>query len=416
MQDILPDAQPYWTAINDAIREVTHLYGYRRIDTPILEDAGLFEKGTGDTTDIVEKEMYAFKDRDGDMLALTPEATPAIARAYLEHGMASWPQPVRLFTTHPMFRHDRPQKGRYRQHTQFDCEVLGSSDPLVDAEVIDLLWQLYARLGIRNLEVRLGSIDDPGPRREYIERLKAYYTPHAGKLSEDSQRRLNRNPLRLLDSKDERDLPFKEGAPKLIDQLSLAAADHQQAVIDALTSAGIPYRIDPLLVRGLDYYNRTVFEIVPTADDRAQGTIGGGGRYDGLIELLGGPPTPGIGFGSGCERIIIEMQKYQFPVSEQPLAEAFIVHRAEGSHRTAFSLAGELRRAGIATQVGETGKSFKSQFRSADHSGARFAIIIGDQEMERGVANVKEMLGGGEQSEVSLPLVAAEIRRRARGG
>ena len=355
-----------------------------------------------------EGEFFQSKT-DPQTLALTPEATPAIARAYLEHGMASWPQPVRLYTTHPMFRYDRPQKGRYRQHTQFDCEVLGSADPLVDAEVISILWRLYARLGIRNLQVRLNSIDDPGPRKTYVEQLKAYYAPHVERLSEDSVRRLSRNPLRVLDSKDARDQPFKEAAPKLIDQLSDEAAAHHQVVMDALNAAGIPFVIDPLLVRGLDYYNRTVFEIVPTDDERAQGTIGGGGRYDGLMELLGGPPTPGIGFGCGIERVIIEMQKYEVTFPEAALATAFIVHRAPNSHSHAFKLAGDLRSAGVPVIVGETGRSLKSQFRSADSSGARFAVIIGESELERGAAVVKELRGGSEQREVPIAEVVAAI-------
>ena len=413
-QDVLPAIQPYWSAIGEAILEVTRLYGYRRIDTPAFEAAALFEKGSGDTTDIVEKEMYVFQDRGGDALALTPEATPAVCRAYLEHGMASWPQPVRLYTTHAMFRYDRPQKGRYRQHTQFDCEVLGSADPLVDAELIDLLWNLYARLGLKGLQVRLSSIDDPGPRRAYIARLQAYYRPFLDQLSPDSQRRFERNPLRLLDSKDPRDQPFKDGAPKLVDELTEGAAAHHAAVHDALREMDIPFVIDPLLVRGLDYYNRTVFEIVPAEDERAQGTIGGGGRYDGLMEILGGPPTPGIGFGSGFERIILEMQKNEVKCDERAATEAFIVHGGEGSGRVAVRLGRALRDAGIATVIGESGRSFKSQMRSADASGARFAVILGADELASGSATLKDLTGRTEQRVVPLSEVAADVRRTTR--
>lgn len=405
-QDVLPAMQPYWSAINDAITEVTRLYGYRRIDTPVFEAAALFEKGSGDTTDIVEKEMYVFTDRGGEELALTPEATPAICRAYLEHGMASWPQPVRLYTTHPMFRYDRPQKGRYRQHTQFDCEVLGSGDPLVDAELIDLLWNLYRRLGLKGLQVRLASIDDPGPRRAYIERLKEYYRPFLGDLSEDSRRRFERNPLRLLDSKDDRDALYKEGAPKLVDQLSEPAAIHHEAVMTALAAAGIPFEIDPLLVRGLDYYNRTVFEIVPIEDERAQSTIGGGGRYDGLMEILGGPPTPGIGFGCGFERVILEMQKNEVEPSERPIASVFVVHRGAATATAAIRAANALRAAGLPTVVGEGERSFKSQMRSADASGAQVAVILGEDEVARGTAVVKDLRGDGGQRETPLQDVA----------
>ena len=414
-QDVLPDMQPYWLAIQDALRDLARLFGYRRIDTPVFEDARLFEKGSGDTTDIVEKEMYVFRDRGGDELALTPEATPAICRAYLEHGMASWPQPVRLYTTHQMFRYDRPQKGRYRQHTQFDCEVIGSAEPLVDAEVIEILWRLFERLGITGLGVRLGSIDDPEPRHAYVERLKAHFRPIADRLSEDSQRRLDRNPLRLLDSKDERDRPFKESAPKLVDCLSQPAQEHHDAVMAALTAAGIPFVVDPLLVRGLDYYNRTVFEIVPVDDERAQGTVGGGGRYDGLMELLGGPPTPAVGFGSGIERMVIEMQRAGV-TPQAPDAPAFIVHRAAGAESTVVQLAGALRRHGLAVVVGEGGRSMKSQLRSADASGARLALIVGEDEAARGVVIVKDLGAGGEQVECALAQAPTEIAGRLAAG
>lgn len=408
-QDVLPEAQPYWLAVTTAARDVARLHGFQRIDTPVFEDAAVFEKGSGDTTDIVEKEMYTFEDRGGDLLALTPEGTPAICRAYLEHGMGSWPQPVRLYTTHQMFRYDRPQKGRYRQHTQIDCEVLGSYDALVDAECISLLWEIFQRLGLNDIEVRLGSIDDPAPRRAYTERLKDYYRPHLAKLSEDSQRRFERNPLRLLDSKDERDLEYKEGAPKLVDQLSVEAAEHHASVCGALEAAGISYRIDPMLVRGLDYYNRTVFEIVPTDDERAQGTLGGGGRYDGLMEILGGPPTGGMGFGSGIERIILEMQKHGPLLEPGAHADAFVVHRAESGQAMAFKLASELRRSGAATIVGESGRSMKSQLRSANASGARFAVILGEDEMARRVAIVKDLREGGDQREVAFEEVVGSI-------
>lgn len=413
-QDVLPDMQPYWQAVNDAIRVVTRLHGFRRIDTPAFEYAGVFEKGSGGTTDIVEKEMYTFEDRGGERLALTPEGTPAICRAYLEHGMASWPQPVRLYTTHQMFRYDRPQKGRYRQHTQFDCEILGSTDPLIDAEVIAVLWRLYTMLGIRNIGVRLGSLDDLAPRRAYVERLKDYYRPHLEKLSEDSQRRFERNPLRLLDSKDERDLPYKDAAPKLIDELSPEAKAHHETVLEALGASEIPVAIDPLLVRGLDYYNRTVFEIVPTDDERAQGTIGGGGRYDGLIEILGGPPTPGMGFGSGIERVILEMQRSGVTFDEAAAADVYIVHRAEGAAAAVFGLASKLRSAGIPAICGESNKSMKAQMRGANHSGARFAVIIGDDEFAKGAGMVKDLSGEGEQQQMGIADIPAYLAAKLR--
>ena len=409
-EDVLPADQTMWMAVEEATREVARLFGYQRIDTPIFEAAALFEKGTGDTTDVVEKEMYVFEDRGGESMALRPEATPAMCRAYLEHGMSSNPQPVRLYTNGRMFRYDRPQKGRYRQFTQFDCEAIGSDDPLVDAELIQLLSEFYSRLGIVGLEVRIGSIDDPGPRRAYIEKLKDYYRPHLGDLSEDSQRRFDRNSLRLLDSKEARDEPFKADAPKLMDHLSEDAGRHFERVQEALGWAGIPYVVDPLMVRGLDYYNRTVFEFVPKDDDRAQGTVGGGGRYDGLIELMGGPPTPAIGFATGFERIILEMQRSEVSFDLPAETSVFIVHRGDGTAEAALRVGQQLRAAGIATMAGESGRSFKSQMRRANSSGAKAAIILGEDEVKRSVAVVKDLREGGDQREVPVEGVADALR------
>ncbi len=408
-EDILPEEQPYWRAIDDAAAEITRLFGYNRIDTPAFEDANLFEKGTGETTDIVEKEMYSFEDRGGDSLSLTPEATPAICRAYLEHGMASRPQPVRLYTTGRMFRYSRPQQGRLRQHTQFDCEALGSGSAMVDAELIELLWRLYQRLGLRNIEVHLGSIDDPAPRRAYLERLRAYYLPLREQLSEDSQRRLERNPLRLLDSNHAADQELRKGAPTMIDDLSEEAAEHFAGVQDALTAAGVPFVVDPLLVRGLDYYNRSVWEFIPTGDGRAQSTIGAGGRYDGLIETIGGPPTPAVGFASGFERIILEMKRQEVPLAEPAAPEAFVVHAGAEGARAAIRAGADLRAAGFVTLLGESGRSFRAQLRRANGSGARFAVIIGGDEAERGVAALKDLRQEGDQEDVPLGEIAVRL-------
>jgi histidyl-tRNA synthetase len=257
--------------------------------------------------------------------------------------------------------------------------------------------------------VRLNSIDDLGPRRAYIEQLKEYYRPLLDRLSEDSQRRFQHNPLRLLDSKDDRDQPLKEGAPKLVNQLSPEAAAHHETVQAGLAAAKIPFVIDPLLVRGLDYYNRTVFEIVPVEDERAQGTIGAGGRYDGLMEILGGPHVPCVGFGSGLERIILEMEKNGVAFPQGPTADVFIVHRAEGSLRLVAPIARELRSAGVAVVVGESGKSLKSQLRSADAAGARFAVIIGESEASRSAGVLKDLRGEAEQVERPLASLAAEL-------
>ncbi len=401
-EDILPDMQPYWTMINKSIQEVTTLFGYSRIDTPVFENAALFEKGTGDTTDIVEKEMYTFADRGGDMLALTPEATPALCRSYLENGMGSQPQPIRLYTTAPMFRYDRPQQGRLRQFTQFDCEVIGSADPYVDAELIELLWRLYEHLELTDIELRLSSIDDLTSRKKYISDLTNYYQPLSNLLSEDSQRRLQSNPLRLLDSKDERDISFKEKAPKLIDRLSEESEQHFTTVKEALTAAKIPFTIDPLLVRGLDYYNRTVFEFVAKEDERAQSTIGGGGIYDELIKILGGPPTPAVGFAAGFERIILEMKRQKKTPSPLDSVNVYIAHLGSKAGKESVRLAAELRKNDIACSIGESTRSLKAQLRRANTSGAKITIIIGEEEIKKGTAVIKSMQT--DQSQIETPI------------
>ena len=401
-EDILPDMQPYWTMINKSIQEVTTLFGYSRIDTPVFENAALFEKGTGDTTDIVEKEMYTFADRGGDMLALTPEATPALCRSYLENGMGSHPQPIRLYTTAPMFRYDRHQQGRLRQFTQFDCEVIGSADPYVDAELIELLWRLYEHLELTDIELRLSSIDDLTSRKKYISDLTNYYQPLSNLLSEDSQRRLQSNPLRLLDSKDERDISFKEKAPKLIDRLSEESEQHFTTVKEALTAAKIPFTIDPLLVRGLDYYNRTVFEFVPKEDERAQSTIGGGGRYDELIKILGGPHTPAVGFAAGFERIILEMKRQKKTPSPLDSVNVYIAHLGSKAGKESVRLAAELRKNDIACSIGESTRSLKAQLRRANTSGAKITIIIGEEEIKKGTAVIKSMQT--DQSQIETPI------------
>ena len=408
-EDILPEEQPYWRAIHDAAAEITRLFGYSRIDTPAFEAASLFEKGTGDTTDIVEKEMYSFEDRGGEALSLVPEATPAICRAYLEHGLASRPQPVRLFTNARMFRYSRPQLGRLRQFNQFDCEVIGSDTALVDAELIELHWRFYERLGMQDLEIRLGSIDDPEPRRAYLDRLRAYYLPLRDQLSEDSQRRLDRNPLRLLDSNNPGDQELRKGAPTMIDELSPEADKHFAAVKDALMAAGVPFVVDPLLVRGLDYYNRTVWEVLPKGDGRQQSSLGAGGRYDGLIETIGGRPTPASGFATGLERVIIEMKRQELPLAEPDEPDAFIVHAGEQAVRAAVRAAATLRAAGLVTLMGESGRSFKAQMRRANGSGARFAVIIGEDEAAQGVAALKDLREEGDQETIPLDEIAARL-------
>src|SRR5579872_1257736 len=307
-QDILPAEQPYWDLVRAKAAQVAEEYGYRRIDTPIFEDTGVFERGVGEGTDIVEKEMYTFEDKGGASLTLRAEGTAPVVRAYLEHGMFKLPQPVKLFYICPIFRFERPQAGRYRQHHQFGVEALGEIDPALDAEVIELLWTFFTRLGLKDFSLQLNSIGDGNCRPRYLEELKRYYAAHLNEVCEDDRVRFQKNPLRLLDCKVPSCQAVADQAPHSADYLCGACAEHFAGLRRGLDLRGLAYNVNFRLVRGLDYYTRTVFEIWP-AHGGAQSTIGGGGRYDGLAEQLGGRPTPGIGFGSGIERIILNYKE-----------------------------------------------------------------------------------------------------------
>ena len=413
-QDILPGEQPYWEAVRRAAAGVCARFGYGRIETPVFEDAGLFTRGVGDVTDIVQKEMYVFEDRGGQELSLRPEGTAPICRAYLEHGMHNQPQPVRLFYIAPNFRYDRPQAGRYRQHHQFGAEAIGEAGASVDAEIIEMLWRTYEELGLTGLTLNLNSIGDQECRPAYLEVLRAYYAdkldpslPQGERVCDDCRARYDRNPLRLLDCKQERCQPIIAGAPAMADHLCEACAAHFADLRSYLDAAGIPATLNPRLVRGLDYYTRTVFEVEP-AEERSQSSIGGGGRYDGLIELLGGPPTPGTGFGTGIERIIINMKRQEAPVAEAEGVRVYVAMQTAEARVAAFRLASELRRAGVAATAGATGRSLKSQMRQAGALGAEYAAIIGERELREGSVTLKR-LADGEQEVVAVGDVAGRV-------
>ncbi len=405
MEDILPDASPLWEALEDACREVFRQYGYRNIRTPIVEPTALFVRGIGEVTDIVEKEMYTFDDRNGESLTLRPEATAGIVRAAIEHSFL-YNGPMRVWTAGPMFRYERPQKGRQRQFHQYDVEALGFEGPDVDAEQIVMLARLWKRLGIGPLELHLNSIGDAADRRAHRDGLVSYFTRHADLLDEDARRRLHSNPLRILDTKNPAMQEMVEGAPKLLDHLGEGAARHFEAVRRLLGDAGVAYTVNPRLVRGMDYYNRTVFEWV-TDRIGAQSTIAGGGRYDGLFAMLGGKPTPACGFGLGMERIVLTMQAFGRTAAQAPAA--FVVHAGEAAAREAWRVAERLRDAGLACVLG-AGGSFKSQMKKADASGARFAIILGDDEVAAGRLTLKPLRGGGEQALLAPDEALARLR------
>jgi histidyl-tRNA synthetase len=405
MEDVLPDSSALWEKLEDACRGVFRQYGYRNIRTPIVEPAALFVRSLGEVTDIVEREMYVFGDRNGENLALRPEATAGIVRAAIEHNFL-YNGPMRVWTTGPMFRYERPQKGRQRQFHQFDVEALGFEGPDVDAEQIVMLARLWKALGIKGTELHVNSLGDAADRKDYRTALVEYFAGYAADLDEDSKRRLTTNPLRILDSKNPAMQKMIEGAPRMLDHLGEGAAEHFEQLKWLLDEAGVAFQVNPRLVRGLDYYNRSVFEFVAPGIG-AQSTIAGGGRYDALFEQLGGKHTPACGFGMGAERVLLAMQANDIAAASEP--DAFLVHAGEGAEGAAWKVSERLRDAGLAVVLGNGG-SFKSQMKKADASGARFAVILGDDEVQAGKVTVKPLRAGGEQRTLSVNEAIEQIR------
>ena len=410
-QDLLPDARPGWDHVVSAFERRCRLFGYDRIETPTFESTALFARAVGIDTDIVSKEMYSFDDRGGDSLTLRPEGTASVVRAYNQHGMKNWSQPVRLYYVTPIYRYDRPQAGRLRQHHQIGAEVLGEADGHVDAEVIALTWGVLGDLGLADLQLNLNSIGDPDDRAAYREALLAYYRPLEDQLCRDCRTRLESNPLRLLDCKEASCQPHKAGAPHSIDHLSAEAAAHFEQVKAGLEALGIPFKVDHLLVRGLDYYTRTVFEIWP-ATVGGQTTIAGGGRYDLLSEFIGGDPLPGVGFGCGIERVLLNLEAAGLLPPPPTRPTVYIAPLSEAAQPTATGLAGRLRAAGIAVLSGYRGASPRSHLRRANTAGVRYAAILGDRELESGRVALRDMLSG-LQEDVALNDLIAEIAKRS---
>ena len=413
MSDLLPEDEALWRFVRDTSERVAGLFGYHLISTPIVEDERVFARTSGDESDIVSKEMYVFEDRGGGRLALRPEGTASVCRAYLEHGMASRPQPVRLYYFGPMFRYDRPQAGRYRQLWQFGAECIGDPSPAADAEAIELQHAIFRELGLDGLVLRINSIGTAETRRDYVERLRDHFRPHLESLSHDSQRRVETNALRILDSKEDAAHPAVREAPSILDHLSGEDADHFAAVRSLLDAAGVSYEVDHSIVRGLDYYARTVWEFEPPPEDGSAGgqaTVGAGGRYDGLIELLGGPPTPGTGFATGIERTLLNLRARGIEAPESPSVDVVTIPLGEHGPAAALRLAQTLRAAGLAVRAGVPGRSLRAQLRGANASGARYAAIVGDGEAARGVVQLKPLADAGEQREVALADAAAAVR------
>jgi histidyl-tRNA synthetase len=397
--DVLPDQQPARRRIEDTARRLLEGAGYGRIETPAFEETELFERGVGEATEVVQKQMFTFTDQGGRGLTLRPEGTAPVCRAYIEHGMQKLPQPVKLWYSGAYFRHERPQAGRYRQFNQVGVEAIGSDSPLVDAELVVLAWDLITELGVEGVELRLGSLGSQAARAAYLDELRDYLRGHEGDLAKEVRERIDANPLRAFDSADEGTQRVMEGAPRLLDRLEPDDSSHFERVRELLDQAGVPYRVDSTLVRGLDYYTRTVFEL---HCDRlgAQSQVGGGGRYDGLIEQLGGPPTPANGWALGVERLALALGE-----GEEPAREGVFVVADEESRERALALVIELRRAGIRADLDLAERSAKGQMKQADRSGARDALIL------EGEGATLRDLESGEQREIDSKRVVEEIAR-----
>ena len=403
MHDLLPDRIGLWQRLEDGARQVLESYGYSEIRTPLVEVTELFKRSIGEVTDIVEKEMYSFPDRNGDSLSLRPEGTASCVRAAIENGLLD--QPRRLWYRGPMFRHERPQKGRYRQFHQIGVEVFGLEGPDIDQEVLFLTHRIWRTLGLDGLRLEINSLGEGEERAAYRAELVSYLRAYAEDLDEDSLRRLETNPLRVLDSKNPDLKAVIAGAPVILDHLGEASRLHFEHFRAGLDAAGIPYQINPRLVRGLDYYNRTVFEWI-TDDLGAQGTVCAGGRYDGLVAQLGGRHTPAVGFAMGLERLVslMEARLEAGEVTADPNAlDAYLVAVGAAAQGAAPALGERLRDTtpGLRLQCHCGGGSFKSQFKKADRSGARYALVLGEGELERGVLGVKPLREEGEQRDLT---------------
>ena len=410
MNDVLPEETAAWQQLERVARELFAQYGYREIRVPVLERTELFKRSIGEFTDIVEKEMYTFEDRGGESVTLRPEATAGIVRACISNGLLH-NQRQKVWCMGPMFRYERPQKGRYRQFHQLDAEALGFAGPDVDAELILLTARLWRRLGVRRLQLQLNSLGTPESRAVYRAKLVDYFRQHAARLDADSMRRLDGNPLRILDSKNPAMAEVIAGAPSLTDHLDAESARHFASLCSSLRAAGIEFVVNPRLVRGLDYYSRTVFEWI-TTDLGSQDAVCSGGRYDGLVAQLGGEPTPAVGWALGQERLV-ELMRLQGLVTDEGRPDVYVVLVGEAAEATGLGLAELLRdaRPGLRVETHCGGGSFKSQLKRADRSGARYAVIIGDDEIARRSASVKSLRSDEGQRAVAFDDLPTELGR-----
>jgi histidyl-tRNA synthetase len=411
MRDILSEEQIYWEKTRQVVKTLAKSYGFSRLDTPILEEVDLFIKGTGQFTDIVEKEMYTLRTRGGDRLVLRPEFTPAIIRAYLENGLSSQPHPVKLYSIGPIFRYERPQKGRYRQSYQANFEIIGEQDPILDAQLVQLFFSISKDLGLKNLITQINSIGCPRCRPVYRKMLVGFYRSRKKEICPNCQRRLQQNPLRLLDCKENRCLRIAEEAPQIIDHLCDDCHNHFRNVLEYLDEIEIPYILNPHLVRGLDYYTKTVFEFWPEGREGRQIALGGGGRYDGLVKLLGGKDIPGVGLAIGLDRVINLIKERSIKISLRSRPLIFLVQLGELGKKKSLKLFEELRRAGLEIASSFSRNTIKAQLKTADKLGARFALILGQKEALDKTIIIRDM-DSGSQETVPLEKVIKEIKKR----
>jgi histidyl-tRNA synthetase len=397
--DVLPSDANWWHLVR-VMEEVAVLYGWGRIQTPGFEDTGLFERTSGEASDVVHKEMYTFKDRSDRSLTLRPEGTAPIARAYLEHGMQRLPQPVKAYTIAPMYRYGAPGRGRHREHYQLSVEAIGSADPAIDAEILQLYTELLRRLGVTKWELHLNSIGDENCRPQYVAQLNEWLDAHADVLDDDARHKRATSPLQVFDVKDPRVRAALEDAPKIGESLCDACREHFEQVQRLLDALGVPYVLDATLVRGLDYYSRTTFEFIGP-DENANSTICGGGRYDGLVEAIGGPPTPGIGFGAGLERLLLALENENI-VFELPRLDVFFVLEDTAERDTVLVKLAELRREGVSADIDYAGRSFKGQMTQAGRSGASTVVIVRGEE-----AAIRR--DGGDEQLVALDELVATL-------
>ncbi len=406
-KDILPKDIHKWHYVERVIREVAELFNFSEIRTPTFEYTDLFNRGVGSETDIVGKEMYTFTDKSGDSITLRPEGTAPVMRAFLENSLISEAPLHKLYYITNMFRYEKPQAGRYREHTQFGGEILGSGSYMTDVELILLAKEVYNRCGINNFKVKINSIGKSEERKNYIQQLKNYLSAYLNDLSDESKRRFETNALRILDSKDKNDRNITESAPKIIDTLGTESKSRFDNVINELTKLNVNYEIDFRLVRGLDYYTDTTFEFI-SQELGSQDAIGGGGRYDGLIEQLGGKPCPGVGFGSGIERILIVAEKNGFTFGEPAKPLIYFIALDDRSAKKAYELIGELRSRNISCDTDFLNRSFKAQMREANRLGVKYVYIIGENEILNGAGQLKNM-GDSSQTEVTFDKLADKL-------